>query len=81
MRFKPASFNAFAFAVNAEPLVVSAISMPGKASTSIAINRSIPLRNNGSPPVKRIFSTPSPCAILATRTISSNVSNSSCGRN
>ena len=49
--------------------VFSAASMPTSSSS--------PLRSSGSPPVRRIFSTPCATAILASRVISSKVSSSS----
>ena len=80
MRFKPAALSAAALVFSAEPLVVSVKSMPGIALNR-AIKFSIPRRNNGSPPVKRIFITPRLTAMPAMRVISSKVSNSSCGKN
>jgi hypothetical protein len=46
-------------------------------STSLSTFR----RSSGSPPVRRIFSTPRSTKILATRAISSKLRISACGRN
>ena len=52
----PASTNAFTFSSSSKPFVVMAIS---NSLGSIAMKSKRSFRNNGSPPVRRIFSNPS----------------------
>jgi hypothetical protein len=80
-RFRPASFNAWALTASAEPLVVSAMSISRPSgvlsAASMPTSSGRDFRSNGSPPVRRIFSTPWSTAIRASRAISSKVSSSS----
>ena len=80
MRLSPAAFKALAFLVSKEPLVVSVRSMFGIAA-SISISFSMLRRTSGSPPVRRIFSTPWATKTRASRVISSKLNNSRCSRN
>ncbi len=78
-RFSPACFSASIYLSKSRPFVVSAMSeIPARPFTSpISFTRF--LRTSGSPPVKRIFFTPSDSIIRTTLKISSSVSTSSCG--
>ena len=74
---KPAAFNAAAFLRKMLPLVVKVRSnglFSGvRTCASISINTSKFLRSNGSPPVRRIFSTPKLAKIEVRRVISSKL--------
>jgi hypothetical protein len=73
-RRSPASASAAAFCGRSDAFVVSVRSRP--SSASIAISRSSSRRTSGSPPVMRIFCTPSAAKTRAVRAISSNESSS-----
>ena len=88
-RRRPASRSGWASARSAEPFVVRVRSRPlgspapirpGMAASS-SISRGRSRRTSGSPPVIRSFSTPSDTKARATRSISSNESTCSRGRN
>ncbi|MNT31208.1 hypothetical protein D3C72_1670360 [compost metagenome] len=83
-RFRPASLSACAFLASKEPLVVRVRSSGWpdgvRSAASMAMSFSIFLRSSGSPPVRRIFSTPCATNRRAMRVISSNDSKSVCGR-
>ena len=62
--------------VRSEPLVVRVRSSSPGTADSIRTRSSSPWRRSGSPPVSRIFRTPCPTKIDASRAISSNDSSS-----
>jgi hypothetical protein len=84
-RDRPASRNDCALRASSDALVVSVRSsgLPDTVSmrASISTSRSMFLRSSGSPPVRRIFSTPCATKMRAVRSISSKLSNSEWGRN
>ena len=80
-RCSPAARNSPACAASKDPLVVSVKSRMPSTPASIRTNRPKSRRSSGSPPVRRIFSTPKLAKMRASRVISSNVSNSLRGRN
>ena len=81
-RSSPADFSARAFAsVSSDPFVVNVKSRMPAIDRSSATSRSRSRRKSGSPPVRRIFSTPLCTNARATRASSSYVSSSSRRRN
>jgi len=84
-RCSPASFSAWAFFASSDALVVRVMSsgLPvGVCSfASMSISTSRCLRSKGSPPVRRIFSTPWATKIFVRRVISSKLSSEVCGKN
>ena len=81
MRFNPASLSAPAISARREPFVVSVRSFKPSTPESISTSRGRPRRTVGSPPVRRIFSTPCATKIRASRVISSKLRISSRARN
>ncbi|KAG0919236.1 hypothetical protein G6F32_016265 [Rhizopus arrhizus] len=82
-RVSPAAFKAAALRASTLPLVVR-VRSSGRPSgvrnwASWPTRFSMCLRSRGSPPVRRIFSTPSCVKMPASRLISSNDSKSECG--
>ena len=80
MRDSPAAAKSAAFRSRSDPLVVNVTSQ-SVASASILTSRSMPLRNNGSPPVSRNLRTPNRSKARAMTVSSSKVSNRSRARN
>ena len=75
-RVSPASASDWARWRSSEPLVVIVRSSMPSIAASVAISWSALRRSSGSPPVSRIFVTPSPANTRASRSISSNDSTS-----
>ena len=75
-RRRPAALRAAALSASVEALVVRQMSRSPSMADNRAIKSSRPRRASGSPPVSRIFSTPSRTNRRAKRVISSNVSTS-----
>ena len=79
-RSTPAAFSSAAIPGSSTPLVVRVSSSSWGMSRSLRQRDSIPRRTSGSPPVSRIFRTPSAAASRAISSISSRERIARCSR-